>query len=83
MMDKKSASFAVIVLSVIAAMAAVGTAIYFATKFLCKKQQPCCDYLEYDDFDDAAFCEDEPCECGCDSDNTQEEQMQNQEQSAE
>ncbi len=81
MMDKKSASFAVIVLSVIAAMAAVGTAIYFATKFLCKRRQPYCDYLEYDDFDDDSFCDDDPCEC--DDDSAPEEQTQGEEQPAE
>ena len=65
-MGKKSNSFAVIVVSIIALIAAVSAAVYFITRYLDKKKRETYDFVDYCDDDDYDFLSDyDDCDCGC------------------
>ena len=66
-MEKKSNSFAVIVVSVIALIAAVAAAVYFISRYLDKKKRETYDFVDYCDDDDYDFLSDyDDCGCECD-----------------
>ena len=66
-MEKKSNSFAVIVVSIIALIAAVSAAAYFVTRYLKKKKRETYDFVDYCDDDDYDFLSDyDDCGCECD-----------------
>ncbi len=64
-MEKKANSFAVITVSVIAALAAIGAAIYFLTRYINKKNQECYDFADYYDPDEMYDYDDCDCDCDC------------------
>ena len=69
-MEKKANSFAVITVSVIAVLAAIGTAVYFLMRYINKKNQECYDFADYYDPDEMYDYDD--CDC-CIDDSTDEE----------
>ena len=63
-MEKKANSFAVIIVSIIAAVAAGMAAIYFITNYLKKKNQEKYDFVDCYDTDYCdEWCDDDCCEC--------------------
>ncbi len=71
-MEKKANSFAVITVSVIAVLAAIGTAVYFLMRYINKKNQECYDFADYYDPDEMYDYDDCDCDC-CIDDKADEE----------
>lgn len=66
-MEKKSTSFAVIVVSIIALIAAVAAGVYFITRYLNRKKKDTYDFVNSWDDEDYDFLSDyDDCGCECD-----------------
>lgn len=71
-MEKKANSIAVVTVSIIAILAAIGTAIYFVMRYLNKRDQDCYDFADCYDPDEMFDYDD--CDCGCIEDEKESEE---------
>lgn len=70
-MEKKSNSFAVVAVSIIALIATAATAVYFVTRWLNKRKQETYDFVDCynpDEIYDFSDDDDDFCGCVCDCD---------------